>query len=62
MSQPNYLTVDDVAEMLRVSRMTVYRLLETNQLGHVRIGKSFRIPSSALDEYVAVNTHAPVLR
>jgi excisionase family DNA binding protein len=49
-------TVDEVATILRVSRMTVYRLINTNELTHLRIGRSFRIPAAALDEFIALST------
>jgi excisionase family DNA binding protein len=47
------LTVAEVAEMLRVSNMTVYRLLKAGELPSVRIGKSFRVREDDLDAYLA---------
>lgn len=47
---PNVLTVNEVAELMRVSRMTVYRLIHSGELPAVRAGKSFRIPSSAVKD------------
>lgn len=55
-------TVEEVAEMLRVSKMTVYRLLDQNELSYVRIGRTFRIPAKAFDEYIRVNTHKAAFR
>ena len=40
---PGFLTVAEVAATLRVSNMTVYRLINTGSLAAIRIGKSFRI-------------------
>lgn len=37
-------TVEEVAARLRVSKMTVYRLIHDGELGHLRVGRSFRIP------------------
>ena len=42
------LTVAEVAEMMRVSNMTVYRLVHSGDLPAVRFGRSFRIPESAV--------------
>jgi excisionase family DNA binding protein len=47
------LTVAEVAELLRVSNMTVYRLLKAGELPSVRIGKSFRVREEDLDAYLA---------
>ena len=47
------LTVAEVAELLRVSNMTVYRLLKAGELPSVRIGKSFRVREDDLDAYLA---------
>ena len=51
---PDWLTASEVASMLRVSKMTVYRLVHSGELAAVRVGKSFRISrtsvSSLLDE------------
>lgn len=46
------LTVDEVAEALRVSRMTVYRKVHSGELPSVHFGRSFRIPASAMEAYL----------
>jgi excisionase family DNA binding protein len=46
------LTVAEVAEALRVSKMTVYRLVHSGRLTAARIGDSIRIPEAALAEYL----------
>jgi excisionase family DNA binding protein len=48
-----FLTVGEVAGVLRVSTMTVYRLINAGQLPAVRIGRSFRLRSDDLDRYIA---------
>lgn len=48
-----FLTVTEVAATLRVSNMTVYRLINTGSLPAVRIGKSFRIREDDLNRYLA---------
>jgi excisionase family DNA binding protein len=48
-----FLTVGEVAGVLRVSTMTVYRLINAGQLPAVRIGRSFRLRADDLDRYVA---------
>lgn len=43
-----FMTVAEVADMMRVSRMTVYRLVHSGELPAIRFGKSFRVPESAV--------------
>ena len=43
----DYLTVLEVATVLRLSKMTVYRLVATGELKAVKIGRSIRIPHAA---------------
>lgn len=47
-----FLTVAEVAEIMRVSKMTVYRLVHNAELPAVRVGRSFRVPESAVDAYL----------
>lgn len=48
LSDVRFLTVAEVAELMRVSNMTVYRMVESGKLPAVRFGRSYRIPESAL--------------
>ena len=43
-----FLTVAEFADMMRVSTMTVYRLVHAGELPAIRFGRSFRIPESAV--------------
>ncbi len=52
-TDPRYLTVREVATYLRVSTMTVYRLINGGNLPAVRIGKSFRVREDDLNRYLA---------
>lgn len=58
---PEYLNVPEVAEVLRVSKMTVYRMIHRGDFGPVgadgespviRTGRSFRITSKSLGAYL----------
>lgn len=50
------LTVNEVAEMLRVSNMTVYRLIKSGTLAAIRVGKNYRVKSADLDAYLAAGS------
>jgi excisionase family DNA binding protein len=47
-----FWTVAEVAETLRVSRMSVYRLIHSGELEAVQFGRSFRVSAEALDAYL----------
>lgn len=50
--EPTWFTVAEVAERMRVSRMTVYRLVEARELPATRIGRSVRINRDDLERYL----------
>ena len=52
LSQMRFLTVSEVAEMMRVSTMTVYRMVHSGELPAVRFGRSFRIPETAVGQII----------
>jgi excisionase family DNA binding protein len=51
-----FLTVAEVADIMRVSKMTVYRLVHAGELPAVRFGRSYRVPESAVTDAL----HRPV--
>lgn len=52
LGQVEFLTVAEVASMMRVSKMTVYRLVHSGELPAARVGKSFRVPEQAVHDYL----------
>ncbi len=46
------LTVNEVASILRVSNMTVYRLVKGGQIPAIRVGKNYRIKESDVNKYL----------
>lgn len=52
-TRATYLTVAEVAGMLRVSTMTVYRLIKARELPAVRVGRSYRLAEDDVDRFVA---------
>jgi excisionase family DNA binding protein len=47
-----FLTVAEVASLMRVSKMTVYRLVHGGELPAVRVGRSFRVHAKAVHDYL----------
>jgi len=52
LSEVRFLTVAEVAAIMRVSKMTVYRLVHSGELTSVRVGRSFRVPEAAVHDYL----------
>jgi excisionase family DNA binding protein len=47
-----FLTVAEIAQRMRVSKMTVYRLVHSGELPAVRFGRSFRVQRAAVEELI----------
>ena len=47
-----FLTVQEVADLMRVSTMTVYRIIKSGELPAVRVGRSFRVRDVDVDTYL----------
>jgi len=52
-SRSRVVTVGEVADRLRVSNMTVYRLVQSGEVPALRVGRSYRIREEDLDRYLA---------
>ena len=51
-SEVKFLTVAEVAAVMRVSKMTVYRLVHSGELPAVRVGRSFRVSEKDVNDYL----------
>jgi excisionase family DNA binding protein len=57
LTDPQFMTVAEISAVLRVSNMTVYRLIHRGELDAIQVGRSFRIPAGAATAYLtAVST------
>ncbi len=45
-------TVEEAAELLKISRWKVFGLIRTNELRSVKIGGLRRVPHVAIEEYI----------
>ena len=52
LGEVRFLTVAEVASIMRVSKMTVYRMVHNGDLPAVRVGRSFRVPERAVQDYL----------
>jgi excisionase family DNA binding protein len=50
--EERYFTVEEVAERLKVSHMTVYRWIKARKLGAYKIGGEFRITEGDIERFL----------
>jgi len=50
MSNQEFLTVKEVASMLRISKISIWRWLKSGKLPGFKLGKEWRIPRKDLDK------------
>ncbi len=52
MEKEQYYTIKEVAEMLKVAYLTVYRWIRADKLVAVKAGKQYRISKFELDKFI----------
>jgi excisionase family DNA binding protein len=52
LAEVKFLTVAEVATVMRVSKMTVYRMVHAGELPAVRVGRSFRVQEKDVHDYL----------
>lgn len=54
-SYPDVVNIDQMCEMLGgISRKTGYRMLQNNQIRHIRAGRAYRIPKVHILTYLNI--------
>lgn len=64
MTEPEWYKPAEIAAKLRLSRMTVYRMLAGGEIPSIRVRKSFRVPAATfnawlVEQQIAPAVHAP---
>lgn len=57
--EPNFLTVQEVADVLRVSQLTIYRYITANKLTAYKFGRDYRIFKADLNEFIQARKVKP---
>lgn len=52
----DFLTVEETAKILKVTKMTIYRHIKDGSLLAYKIGKNFRIEKDNLDSFIKKNS------
>ena len=58
LEKPKYsdvLSVQDVRKILGISRISVYKLIESHQVSAICIGRTYMIPKDAVREFLREN-------
>lgn len=56
MENPNLMTQAEVAEYLRVSRLTIHRLMKKHAFPYIKMGKRVLFRRSEIDAYLESKT------
>lgn len=56
MAKPEVYSIEEVAEILKVSQRSVYNYVRSGKLKASKIGKSWRISSAALQTFIEHGT------
>jgi excisionase family DNA binding protein len=51
----NFLKLNEVADILKVSKMTVYRYIKAGKLSTYKFGKEYRVTKADFDEFLSKN-------
>ncbi len=52
MTEEQYYTIEEVAKMLKVAYLTVYRWIRLGKLSAIKAGKQYRIANTELNKFV----------
>lgn len=55
MGMSELLTVKEVADLLKTSRVQIRKMIQNGDLAAVKVGREYRIPLVSLKEYIATN-------
>jgi putative molybdopterin biosynthesis protein len=57
MTDEQYYTIEEVAKMLKVAYLTVYRWIQSNKLIAYKTGKQYRIKAEDFNSFIKVNKY-----
>lgn len=58
-SDVKFLTIYEIATMMRISKMSAYRLIHSGELEAIRVGRSYRVPEQAVISYMRGAAYTP---
>jgi excisionase family DNA binding protein len=58
-SEVKFLTIYEIAVLMRISKMSAYRLIHSGELEAIRVGRSYRVPEQAVISYMRGAAYSP---
>ena len=58
---PDIMTIPQVAQALGIGRKAAYDLVKRHLLGHIRVGRTIKVPKFSLEEFVKTARNNVVL-
>lgn len=58
--EAEWMTVQEVADVLRVHKMTVHRMINSRAIGSLKVGTKYLIAKEHLNEYMKRNWTGPL--
>ncbi|MEG0272757.1 MAG: helix-turn-helix domain-containing protein [Hydrogenoanaerobacterium sp.] len=55
---PDVLNIDELCEILEISKKTAYNLLKQDKIACLKVGRAYRIPKSHLLTYLGIGGHS----
>lgn len=56
MDNQEIITIDEMCEILNIGKNTAYKLLKDKEISAFRIGRHWKIPKDAVNEYIYNST------
>lgn len=53
---PDVLTSTEAAQVLRIGRSTMYRLIRDNEIRHIKIGRKILIPTEYIKDFLEMSS------
>lgn len=51
------LSPEELGELLKIGKSTTYNLLKSGKISSFKIGRNYKIPQSAVEEYISSESH-----
>lgn len=59
---PDVVSITQLSQMLHISEKLAYRLIRENQIGHLKIGRTYKIPKINVIRYLGVLDQATQMK
>jgi len=57
-ASPSTVTVEEFSDILRISRLSAYRLVKSKKVAAIRVGRLWRIPEAEVQRFLTGGANA----